>query len=92
MRKNVFLINKQNLFFLYFTLFVFTFLIILKISSPALASAAEVTIQWDIEFFFGFVDRHISQHEDFMGGKDPEVSSCVKANHETAGMSKWVSQ
>ena len=27
----------------------------------------------DIEFFFGFVDRDIGQHEDFMGGKDPEV-------------------
>jgi hypothetical protein len=27
----------------------------------------------EIEFFFGFVDRDIGQHEDFMGGKDPEV-------------------
>ena len=27
----------------------------------------------DIEFFSGFVDRDIGQHEDFMGGKDPEV-------------------
>ena len=47
MKKNVFLFNKQNFFFLYFTLFVFTFLIILKISSPTLALAAEVTIKWD---------------------------------------------
>jgi len=47
MKKNVFLFNKQNFFFLYFTLFIFTFLIILKISSPTLALAAEVTIKWD---------------------------------------------
>ena len=47
MRKNAFLNNKQNFFFLYFTLFVVTFLIILKIFSPTLALAAEVTIKWD---------------------------------------------
>jgi hypothetical protein len=48
MKKKSFLpYNKRNLFFLYFTLFAFAFLIILKISSPTLATAAEVTLQWD---------------------------------------------
>jgi hypothetical protein len=42
MRKKAFLFNKQNFLFLYFTLFVFTFLIILKISSPTLAIAADI--------------------------------------------------
>ena len=64
MRKKAFLFNKQNFLFLYFTLFVFTFLIILKISSPTLAIAAEVTIQWDssaqatgYELHYGFESK-----------------------------------
>ena len=48
MKNKLFLsFNKLNLSFLYFSLFIFTFLIILKISSPSLAIAAEVTLLWD---------------------------------------------
>ena len=48
MKKNSFLlIKKLNFFVLYFSLFVFAFLIILKISSPTLAIAAEITLQWN---------------------------------------------
>jgi hypothetical protein len=46
-KKSFLLFNKLNFFFLYFSLFVFTFLIMLKIFFPTLAIAAEVTLQWD---------------------------------------------
>jgi hypothetical protein len=41
------LFNKRNFFVHYFSLFVFALLIILKISSPTLAIAAEATLQWN---------------------------------------------
>jgi hypothetical protein len=48
MKKISFLsFNNLNFFVLYFSLFVFAFLIILKIFSPTLAIAAEVTLQWN---------------------------------------------
>ena len=46
--KNTFLLfNKLKFFVLYFSLFVFAFLIILKFSSPTLAIAAEATLRWN---------------------------------------------
>lgn len=48
MKNKLFLsFSKLNLSINYFSLFIFAFLIIFKISSPSLAIAAEVTLLWD---------------------------------------------